>query len=74
MFRLNVYDEAAIAPLLDTLAAEWGGEVAIGSYPVGWAVGSQLPEFCMLLRNPWVPACVFSSLRTTRRLLVSSFR
>lgn len=29
-----MYDEAAVAPLLDTLAAEWGGEVAIGSYPV----------------------------------------
>ncbi|KIY94316.1 hypothetical protein MNEG_13647 [Monoraphidium neglectum] len=34
VFRLDLYDEAAVAPLLDTLAGEWGGEVAIGSYPV----------------------------------------
>lgn len=34
MFRLDCYDEAAVAPLLDTLASEWGAEVAIGSYPV----------------------------------------
>jgi hypothetical protein len=26
--------EAAVIPLLDTLAAEWGGELAIGLYPV----------------------------------------
>jgi molybdopterin-biosynthesis enzyme MoeA-like protein len=32
--RLAAEDEAAVAPLLDTLAAEWGGELAIGSYPV----------------------------------------
>ncbi|KAI8473634.1 MAG: MoaB/Mog domain-containing protein, partial [Monoraphidium minutum] len=34
VFRLGVADEAAVAPLLETLAGEWGGEVAIGSYPV----------------------------------------
>eukprot|EP00879_Flechtneria_rotunda_P024852 GHRR01026371.1.p1 GENE.GHRR01026371.1~~GHRR01026371.1.p1 ORF type:complete len:180 (+),score=65.05 GHRR01026371.1:811-1350(+) len=34
VIRLAAEDEAAMAPLLDTLAAEWGGELAIGSYPV----------------------------------------
>ncbi|GBF98909.1 FAD synthase [Raphidocelis subcapitata] len=34
VFRLDTWDEAAVAPLLDVLASEWGGEVAIGSYPV----------------------------------------
>jgi molybdopterin-biosynthesis enzyme MoeA-like protein len=36
--RLAAEDEAAVAPLLDTLAAEWGGELAIGSYPVSFRV------------------------------------
>lgn len=34
VFRLGVADEAAVAPLLDTLSLEFGGDVAIGSYPV----------------------------------------
>lgn len=38
--RLAAEDEAAVAPLLDTLAAEWGGELAIGSYPVSCSAGS----------------------------------
>eukprot|EP00878_Enallax_costatus_P028716 GHUV01031051.1.p1 GENE.GHUV01031051.1~~GHUV01031051.1.p1 ORF type:complete len:571 (+),score=152.40 GHUV01031051.1:434-2146(+) len=32
--RLAEEDEAAVAPLLDTLAQQWGSEMAIGSYPV----------------------------------------
>jgi hypothetical protein len=49
VFRLDVYDEAAVAPLLDTLASEWGSEVAIGSYPVrggglGWGAVGQPGE------------------------------
>lgn len=32
--RLLSEDEAAVAPLLDTLAAEWGSEISLGSYPV----------------------------------------
>jgi hypothetical protein len=32
-----------VAPLLDTMAAEWGGELAIGSYPVmGQSDGASL--------------------------------
>lgn len=34
VLRLSCADEAAVAPLLDRLAAEYGAEVAIGSYPV----------------------------------------
>jgi len=32
--RLCSEDEAQVAPLLDTMSDEWGGEIAIGSYPV----------------------------------------
>lgn len=32
--RLCSEDEAQVAPLLETMAGEWGGEIAIGSYPV----------------------------------------
>eukprot|EP00775_Hariotina_reticulata_P011537 gene11537-11680_t len=41
--RLLSEDEAAVAPLLDTLAAEWGSEISIGSYPVsGQSDGARL--------------------------------
>jgi hypothetical protein len=46
--RLAAEDEAAVAPLLDTLAAEWGGELAIGSYPVSLLRYGDL--HCMLRR------------------------
>lgn len=53
VLRLNVYDEAAVAPLLDTLASEWGGEVAIGSYPVGsLSAGGQGGRPCQLCVCP----------------------
>ena len=42
VIRLCSEDEATVAPLLETMAGEWGGEIAIGSYPVGvdsWTVG-----------------------------------
>lgn len=32
--RLCSEDEAQVAPLLERMADEWGGELAIGSYPV----------------------------------------
>jgi hypothetical protein len=41
--RLSAEDEAAVAPLLDTLAAEWGGELAIGSYPVSCTTSYGMP-------------------------------
>lgn len=34
VIRLNNEDEAQVAPLLTTMADEWGREIAIGSYPV----------------------------------------
>lgn len=34
--RLAQEDEAEVAPLLQTLAQQWGSEMAIGSYPVCW--------------------------------------
>jgi hypothetical protein len=34
VIRLNSEDEAQVAPLLTTMADEWGREIAIGSYPV----------------------------------------
>ena len=34
LLRLNCEDEACVAPLLDTLSAEWGNDITIGSYPV----------------------------------------
>lgn len=34
VIRLCSEDEAQVAPLLETMAGEWGGEIAIGSYPV----------------------------------------
>lgn len=52
VIRLCSEDEATVAPLLETMAGEWGGEIAIGSYPVGvdsWVVGvlsSQLQSNC----------------------------
>lgn len=36
--RLAADDEAAVAPLLNTLAEQWGSEIAIGSYPVSGGV------------------------------------
>ncbi len=34
VLRLDVADEAAIAPLLEQVAMEYGSEVTLGSYPV----------------------------------------
>lgn len=59
--RLASEDEAAVAPLLDTLAAEWGGEIAIGSYPVRqgrWC----MPADCLLT----VRACACVRVRALR--------
>jgi hypothetical protein len=34
VLRLDAADEAQLAPVLDKLAAEFGGQLALGSYPV----------------------------------------
>lgn len=52
VIRLCSEDEATVAPLLETMAGEWGGEIAIGSYPVGvdsWVVDLQ---FTITVRLP----------------------
>jgi molybdopterin-biosynthesis enzyme MoeA-like protein len=51
--RLLSEDEAAVAPLLDTLAAEWGSEISLGSYPVRLKV--ELHHHC---QQTWLGGCV----------------
>jgi hypothetical protein len=58
VIRLCSEDEATVAPLLERMAGEWGGEIAIGSYPVGgvdsWAIA--------LSQWEWLPLATISSL------------
>ena len=66
VFRLDVADEAAVAPLLDTLAAEFGADVAIGSYPVtGQRDGARL----LLALESKRPAALAPAAARLRELL-----
>lgn len=40
-----------MAPLLSTMAEEWGGEIAIGSYPVSVLLRVLLSVLFVLLRH-----------------------